>query len=82
MSGATNDADALRISLEAIQAAHLQARDCLLVAITRLAQRARTHDEAEIIEELITAREALRTARARLADLLPDHCERPIRSRD
>lgn len=59
MSGATTDGDRLRLALDNILAAQCDARDHLFVAITRLAQRARTREEAEILHKLIQARTAL-----------------------
>lgn len=59
MSGATTDGDQLRLALDNILAAQCDTREHLFVAITRLAQRARTREEAEILRELIQARTAL-----------------------
>jgi hypothetical protein len=59
MSGATTDGDRLRLALDDILAAQCETREHLFVAITRLAQRARTREEAEILRHLIHARTAL-----------------------
>ncbi len=66
---ATTDTDRLRLTVENVLANLAEADDSQRVALMRLVQRARTQDEADIITEILTARQAVTRAKTVLMTL-------------
>lgn len=64
--------DAQRLDLEHVLALHVDADDHLRVALTRLVQGARTAEDRDIIDELLSAREAITLSHGRVVQLHPN----------
>jgi len=69
---ATTERDRQRLIVEEVIALCVDADDHLRVALMRMVQRARTSEEASIIQELLEARQQVRAVQNEVLRLHPD----------
>jgi UDP-glucose 4-epimerase len=76
---ATNDFDRMRLMLEDILAELANADDHLRVAGLRVFQWARTQEDADVVTELLAARQSVEQARLGIAGLHPNESRKTMR---